>query len=65
MALKFASFLLFSANIVEILIKMKGFIIFNNKSGKSAASVLNNFILGNLVYHRYYAEGNKLSKIPD
>lgn len=31
---------------------MKGFVIFNNKSG-------------GLVYHRYYAEGNKLTKLPD
>jgi hypothetical protein len=31
---------------------MKGFVIFNNKTGQ-------------LVYHRYYANGNKMTKIPD
>ena len=31
---------------------MKGFIIFNNKSGA-------------LIYNRYYTENNKLSKLPD
>lgn len=31
---------------------MKGFIVLNNKTGQ-------------LVYHKYYTEGNKLTKLPD